>query len=1024
MKKQILYIMALLLGFAINAQNVTVGGSTGSTDKPTGTWYNYHHSQFIYLGSEINKSGNITKLAFTLTSTISSANFDKIKEWEIRLGTTSNTEYTGSASSHSFLSSTALFDGNATLLADNKTIEVTLNNTFAYNSSDNLVIDIIEKSSGYKSVNFVAFNTDSWSDDKRCVYKTSDSSVPTSPSSIQSSVPQVIIGFQPEYSATPVDAEKSEVSINKAAVTGNGTDKASITVQLKDASGINLTKSGGVLTFNSSDVINITDNADGTYTAEFASSTVGNQTITATVTKPSESGVVLGDTVAITVLPNTNINVGSGTCGNGTTKDVPFYYGDSYDDDYKSWSKLLYLNSELTAATITEIGFYTCTTSTINNATKQKIYMKEVINATISNNTAPTATELANDYTLVYDGDIQWQSGANQLNRITLSTPFTFSGTKNLLLYFSNEHGTNLVNSFSGGPLFVRDNTSSNRSVYQKYKTTKGTGTIGTTFPKTYFKFAVSGIANTFNQTVNTDWNNTSNWSLGAVPTATDNTTIVKDVVVNAVTEVKNITVNSGVALVVNEAGALTVKENITNNGNVTINSNATTSGSLIVEGTASTGNVTYKRYLMANASLTEGWHLTAAPVSGQNINDVKASFVTNENKYAIATYKNNTTANRWSYYTTGNIATAGNFVDAKGYSLKVKTNGTLNFTGTLVNDTSISITDGGDEPAGNRWNLIGNPYASAINGGNMANASNNFLKTNIAKLDPTRAGLYLWNGTAYVEKSIDDAAFYIAPGQAFFVHAPDNGGTSIDFTKAMQTHQTAAAFYRNSGTTYPEIKITANNKQAKVRYIEGKTKGLDVGSDIGTFTAENNNFSIFTNLLENGQGEKFAIQALPNANYNEMTIPLGFTINEASKEVALAINLSNIPSGLNVYIEDTKTTNYTLVKDGDSYNTTLNADENGIGRFYIHTTAQALSTESVIASKVSVYAKNKQLNISGIEGATTIKVFNVLGKLIHTTSYVASGEKNISMPAIAQGMYVVSIKNKDKETSRKVIFN
>lgn len=1031
--------MALLLSLVVNAQNVTVGGGSTNLDAPIAMNSRYNFTQFIYLSSEINKTGVIKNLTFQI-KTPSGVDATKFNKWTIKLGHTSRNDF--EYSNHEFKKITGLTEVcNEKQIAFDATtgkVKISFTTPFSYNGTDNLVVEVLENVAGSgKYSNYDGFIGGATGSATRTIRKTAYSTI--DPSTItgvngyytDKKVPQVIIGFQPEYSTKTVDPAKSEVSINKAAVTGNGTDKAIITVQLKDAIGTNLTKSGGDLTFNSSDVTNITDNANGTYTAEFASSTVGNQEIIATVTKPTESGVVLVDTVVITVLPTNNTNVGSENCSNGTITDVPFYYGSAWssDNDYKSWSQLLYLNSELTAATIKEIGFYVCTTNSMSVATNQKIYMKEITDATITtSNSAPTTSELTNDYTLVYDGDIQWQSGTNQLTAIRLSTPFAFSGTKNLLVYFSNEKGSPLVTGYTDSPRFVKSNTSTNRSVYEKYKTIKGAGTIGKTFPKTYFKFAVSGIANTFNQTVDTDWNNTSNWSLGAIPTATDDVIIAKDALVNANAKVKNVTVNNNTKLTVKETNSFTVEENITNNGEVIVNSTATNNGSLIVKGTNAVANVTYQRYLSFNADNTKGWHLIAPPVSGQSINALKDEFPIKGVKYAIAPYINNvTTTNRWGYYTTSTISGAGNFIKGKGYSVKKKgTDGVVNFKGSLNADVPIAITDGGDNPNGSRWNLIGNPYTAAINANNNADATNNFLKVNIDanKLDPARAGLYIWDGVAYVEKTKDDPAFYIAPGQGFFVHAPDNGGTSsVNFTKAMQTHQMGNVFHKGSGTTYPEIILATNNKKTKIRYIAGKTKGLDVGSDVGTFTGAGSSFSVFTHLLENNEGVNFAVQALPNTEYEEMVVPVGFETTETAKDITVSFELNNIPSELNVYIEDRKNNTFTRIEANNlNYQTTISSSENGVGRFYIHTTSKPLSVKEHITNNTVVYTVENKLHIAGLNGKTTVSVYNTLGKKITIVNYTANGLKTISLPKLAAGIYIVAISNNKQNTTKKII--
>lgn len=72
---------------------------------------------------------------------------------------------------------------------------------------------------------------------------------------------------------------------NPASVIADGTTTSTITVQLKDANGNDLTSSGGtvVLTTDFGTLGTVTDNADGTYTATLLSSIVGSATVTGTL---------------------------------------------------------------------------------------------------------------------------------------------------------------------------------------------------------------------------------------------------------------------------------------------------------------------------------------------------------------------------------------------------------------------------------------------------------------------------------------------------------------------------------------------------------------------------------------------------------------------------------------------------------------------------------------------------------------------------------------------------------------------
>jgi len=537
---------------------------------------------------------------------------------------------------------------------------------------------------------------------------------------------------------------------------------------------------------------------------------------------------------------------------------------------------------------------------------------------------------------------------------------------------------------------------------------------------------------NIFNP-LNGNWSDVANWSLGRLPIATDNITIETGKTVNldvANASINDININVSGTLNIFSGNALTINGNLSQNGTFNILSAATSNGSLIVKGT-SVGNVTYLRHVTTN------WHLISSPVESQAINALVGQVNTSGNKYAVAPYINNTTSLlRWNYFTdntgTNDIATAGNFSVAKGYTLqKSNVAGTIAFTGTLnTTDRSIGITDGGDDPAGNRWNLVGNPYTAALHGNNAADGTNNFLKVNIDanNLDPTRAGLYLWNGAApYEIKSLDDAAFSIAAGQAFFVHAPDNGGTSVSFTEDMQTHQTGNVFLRTTNS-YPEIILNIsndkNNAFTKIRYIENKTEGLDIGSDVGTFTGENSNFSVFSHFIGDSTNVDFAIQALPDNNFENMIIPIGVNV-EKGKEISFSLNKNNFPTALKIFLEDRELNKFIRLDEvNSSYSITLNDDKNNIGRFYLHTKNSVLSTNNVTLENIIIYKPSQDiLRIQNLpEGKSEISIFNILGKQLLTSSLNSLLVNDISIASFSKGIYLIQIQTENGKINKKII--
>ena len=119
-------------------------------------------------------------------------------------------------------------------------------------------------------------------------------------------------------------AATTTITASPTAIVANGTSTSTITVQAKDASGTNLTTSGGTVTLTATrgTLSAVTDNGNGTYTATLTSSTTtGTATISGTI-----NGAALASTATVTFTsttptltqgPPTSATVASGAGFNG-----------------------------------------------------------------------------------------------------------------------------------------------------------------------------------------------------------------------------------------------------------------------------------------------------------------------------------------------------------------------------------------------------------------------------------------------------------------------------------------------------------------------------------------------------------------------------------------------------------------------------------------------------------------------------------------------------------------------------------
>lgn len=488
----------------------------------------------------------------------------------------------------------------------------------------------------------------------------------------------------------------------------------------------------------------------------------------------------------------------------------------------------------------------------------------------------------------------------------------------------------------------------------------------------------------------------------------------------------------SGGTVYVSSGDALYVDNNVGINaaGNLTISSNASSSGSLLVTGSV-TGNISYIRYIPDT-----NWHLVAPPVANQSIptfvSDAGNSITTNggNGNFAVAYYNNaNSAGERWTYHnatpSAANQETLTNFVNGQGYSMNRTTAGAFTFTGSMTTlDVGVAlITSSG----GHYWSSIGNPYPSFLPANDNA-AGTNVLGQNINILDPSFAGLYFWNGSAYEVINQTSAALHFSPGQAFMVRAKDESEL-FTFTESLQSHQSGTDnFYRNGNST-PNIVVHVSNgsqqKSTEIKYISNATTGLDVGYDAGTYENNTPSFSIDSHLVADSEGINFMLQCLPDNNYETMVIPLAIRAN-ANTPLTFHVVASNLPQGIDVYLED-KEANIIEKISENPYEVTPDEALTGIGRFYLHTSSTALSVDDVASLEfINMYkTNNTTLRITGLasHSISRIRLYDITGKEVMNHKFISQNVKDISLPAqLATGIYIATLVSNSSTMTKKII--
>ena len=525
---------------------------------------------------------------------------------------------------------------------------------------------------------------------------------------------------------------------------------------------------------------------------------------------------------------------------------------------------------------------------------------------------------------------------------------------------------------------------------------------------------------------VDSDWSNTGNWDSGTIPTASTYVVIPENPAGGAVFPTtnsgsdalsKNIYIEAGAYLSVPSGKTLSVAENLV------LKSNASKTAAIIDLNTTDkisvAGTVQAERYLSK-----DDYHYISTPVSGLN-----TSLFTDSH----ATYAYNETAatDNWLY---GWYAPSGSLTNAKGYALYYKTDYTLNFDGSTLNSgdysIGISLTSGSEAIEKRGWNLVGNPYPSAID-------ADLFIAENAGAISGT---LYFWangnNDGAY--ESSDYASWngagstssggsivpngFIGSNQGFMVKA--NGNANINFKNSMRAVNNTQ-FFKKRNETITRLKLSINNEnyysEALIAFKDDASDEYDYLYD-GLKLRANGSISIYTEMDSQPYGIQ-AFKTLPK-DLKYFAVPVTYEASEAGKCSILVKEFENF-KGISVYLRDKFLNTGLVLNSGKEYNFVTEA---GIfqERFEVVFSSRKAAPIPAVTSDILIYPNpnrgNFKIVVNSRDENYVSEIYSITGKLIYRNKFSTSEAGEIELGNQAPGIYLVKIIS-DKKVSTKRIF-
>ena len=378
------------------------------------------------------------------------------------------------------------------------------------------------------------------------------------------------------------------------------------------------------------------------------------------------------------------------------------------------------------------------------------------------------------------------------------------------------------------------------------------------------------------------------------------------------------------------------------------------------------------------------------------------------------------------------------------GYAMAKSNEGTVAFTGVpnTFTNTDVAITNN-TSGSGTHWNLVANPFPAfiALNGNAKTNSSTTsaFLWYNADNVDVLghtgfEEGIWYWDGTDYVAKNNSSSGdLYAVPGQAFFVSA-ESASSNLSFRTGNITTQASIG----SGDDFipgddlnenkAEIHISATQNlvgnSTEIYFNEFGSDVLNEGYDTRSFPSSVNR--IYSRLVENDPGVNLAIQTLSFDEMWDKTIPIGINA-QSGEELTISISYRTTPADLKVYLEDTELNTLTNLVEED-YVLIPQMDIQGVGRYFIHTSAETMSSEEVSTSLLNVY-NEVNTNFITIEGLatqssnTTVSLYNILGgKVLETVLDNSNNTHRIPIYSLSKGIYIIELHSASHRLTKKLL--
>lgn len=524
-------------------------------------------------------------------------------------------------------------------------------------------------------------------------------------------------------------------------------------------------------------------------------------------------------------------------------------------------------------------------------------------------------------------------------------------------------------------------------------------------------------------------------WNNGTGPVITSPAVIATDITSPPSFSAKKLTINNGVGLTIPSGQSITLENELINNNETSPTKTLVVeSGANFIQNNASISNLGKIRVKRDASVPAIQYNFWSSPVADQEL----YTFYQTGNAVTpkrVFTYNTLT-----DYYTTVN---SGTFAKGVGYSIKGENFGNSNaaFFGAPHNgNATVNLAS-----TGQRYNLIGNPYASNIdavefylenqnnientlyfwdNNGNKATSqmgsgyttytSNNFATYNISS-EIGNPGTGTQNGASKIPNG------KIVVGQGFIVQAKSGVTTpSVIFKNAMRTAESGVFFAKQSQEKNAFwLQLIAPSQlisTTAVIYKDNAQNLLDTfDSEVATLSSD----ALFS--FADNDPKKLSIQGRNANQLEDDVMKLGTQFyKDGVYTFALKDRQGIFANGQSIYLHDKQNGIYTDLQNGNyTFSAIKGLDEN---RFEIVYKENAvLGNDETKTSDFQIYREGESFVVQSGKNLGRIEVYGMTGQLLKT--FFANGNSvKLVVSDLPVGTYIIKVDNSGDVRTKKII--